>query len=70
MKKFDDAPLPLFAWADARPSAQIVDFAEVAPRLPRRVLSEISETQRALWHLDRRLGLMAPTPVLPFSRRA
>lgn len=69
--------LDLFAWADEQPakpavqsSADIVDFLEVRPTMPRWILARRTELELAMNDFDKRAGLMPPTPILPFKREA
>lgn len=83
MKRKDQGP-DLFAWADEQlvtlsvaptkpavpSSAEIVDFLEVRPTLGRWILARRTDLERALNDFDKRMGLMPPTPILPFKREA
>ena len=69
MKRKDQAP-DLFAWADARPKAEVVDFLGVRPTMPRWILARRSDVEVAALRFDRRLGIVDPAPILPLKREA
>ncbi len=69
MKRKDQAP-DLFAWGDARPKAEVVDFLQIRTTMPRWILARRTELELAMNDFDKRAGLMPPTPILPFKREA
>jgi hypothetical protein len=72
MRQRDKGP-GLFDWADAqpvKPAADVVNFLAVRPTLPRWILARRSDLEAALSDFDKRVGLMPPTPILPFKRKA
>lgn len=72
MKQIDQGP-GLFDWADAqpvKPPADVVNFLAVRPTMPRWILGRRSDLEMALNDFDKRVGLMPPTPILPFKRKA
>ena len=82
MKRKDQGP-GLFDWADAQPAetiaraeckaqppAEVVDFLTVRPTMPRWILARRTDLELALNDFDKRMGLMPPTPILPFKREA
>ena len=68
-KMIDQGP-DLFAWADARPKADVVDFLARRETMARYILCSMDSTDRSLMSLDKLIGLKPPTPILPLKREA